>query len=87
MKCLDELQPLIAFMKQYKNNIKEHYQYILNNKLYVSDAKTRVGYDVLRIYCAKKYNSNHSYSCLYEKYDCNDKHIETLIKKAINEIL
>lgn len=61
-------------IKDYSIKLKESKQY--------NDFETRLSFDILRAI-----DSNCEYiNELYKKYNCNDIHIETLMRKALKEL-
>jgi hypothetical protein len=81
MKLQAELAFVIAEFEKRKSEIKEYAEKLKNSGGY-KDYETRLAWDILRGVLGSEWICN-----LYNKYDCNDSHIDTLAKKALKAIL
>lgn len=81
MKLKNELQNVILrFNELDKDSIIKHIESVVESKEY-KDLETRITWDIFRVcYNAKEVCE------LYEKYNCNDTHIDTLVKRAFKEL-
>jgi hypothetical protein len=76
MKLTQELDGLVQKFKQIKN--PEEYAEQLKATGNYKDFETRLAWDCLRATVPVEVRCS-----WYEKYDCNDDHITTLVKKAL----
>ena len=76
MKLANELDFVVEKFKQIKN--LEEYAVDLQKYGLYKDFETRLAWD-----CLRKTVSTDIICGWYDKYDCNDEHITTLVKKAL----
>ena len=80
MKLKDELPCVVAKLEKIKDKIPPYAEELRTNGEY-KDFNTRLSWDCLRAVIGS------SGICeLYEKYDCNDTHIDTLAKRALRAV-
>ena len=80
MKLMSELDFIIAKFKQIRN-LREYAENLRKSGEY-NDFETRLGWD-----CLKMTVPSDTICGWYNKYDCNDNHITTLVKAALKKVL
>ena len=79
MKLQNELEFVVDKLKGLKN-LKEYAEELKAEGNY-QDFETRLAWDALRAAVG-----TNTICTWYDKYNCNDKHIDTLAKKALKEV-
>lgn len=80
MKLKAELNTVIKAFQGIKHLIPEHVELVKQEGTY-EDLETRIAWDCLRSAKGTNWICN-----LYDRYDCNDKHITTLAKAALRAV-
>ena len=80
MKLQNEFNNVVEKLKKVKDKIPPYAKALKENGEY-KDFETRLAND-----CLKAVISTAEICDWYEKYNCNDKHIDTLAKKALKEV-
>jgi len=80
MKLEAELSGVIEKMKEIEEKIKLHAEHLRKTGGY-KDFETRLAWDALRAVVG-----SNTICKWYSDYDCNDKHIDTLAKRALKHV-
>jgi len=80
MKLKNELPNVISAFEKVKEQIPAYVEYVKAAGNY-NDLETRIAWDLLRA------TKGSAWICeLYSKYGCNDNHITTLAKRALEQV-
>lgn len=80
MKLKAELNEVVRRMEEVKEKIELHAEWLKKNGGY-KDFETRLAWDVLRAVVGSD-----TICKWYKDYACNDKHIDTLAKRALRQV-
>ena len=80
MKLKNELNGIIEAFESIKDRIVAHAKYLKEVGGY-NDFETRLAWDALRAVRTSQWICE-----LYDKYDCNVEHIDTLARKALQAV-